>query len=201
VNAFYFGKLFKNLVNLVFCYVFLLKVALLLNFINKINHKNSIMTYSRTLLNALALVLLLSLIQCKTIKTKQQSQPTITIENATYLDWVGGQPGVLGTRVQFAIKEQGIKPDSLYFHKRVVKIDIKQTNKGAIWVANYTKETAPDRQMCIATEDEYGNKAPLMQKFPFDLKEDEAMLSYFVENKKYYYKISPIAKGETVSYP
>ena len=159
------------------------------------------MTYNRTLLSMLAILFFLSLTQCKTIKTKQQSQHAITIENATYINWIGGQPNVSGTQVQFAVKEQGVMPDSLYFHKKVVKIDIKQTNKGEIWIANYTKEAAPDRQMCIPTEDEYGNKPPVMQKFPFDLKENEAMLSYFVENRKYYYKITALTKEKTVYYP
>ncbi len=150
----------------------------------------------------LSLISVLVLAQCKTKEQQLSGKTTFNFAKTSYYDWVGGQSGVSGMLVHLEPSISGfVKPDSLYFHKRVAKIDVKQSNKGKIWVANYTNEVAPDRKMCIATEDEYGNKPPVMQKFLFDLKEDEAMLSYFVKDKKYYYKISALTKEKTVYYP
>ena len=51
-------------------------------------------------------------------------------------------------------------------------------------------------------QDEYNNKRVLIRGMsPFNLTQNECVISYRVNNKRLYYKISNLKKGEAIAYP
>ena len=50
--------------------------------------------------------------------------------------------------------------------------------------------------------DDKRNKPKIKREtIPFNLKQNEAVISYVSGNKKYYYKVSKIKKKDTIYYP
>ena len=50
-------------------------------------------------------------------------------------------------------------------------------------------------------KEEFGNKPPNISiKIPFELQENEAVISYFIKSKKRFYKLSNIKKQKTLYY-
>jgi len=160
------------------------------------------MTLNTSLLTLLFTVILFGFTACKSMKSQKEKKAKFSIENVTYQEWFGGQPGVSGSTITFTIQgEEKIIPDSLYFRKKQAKVDLKKQETGDLWVASFYSESKPDRKMCIPTEGEYGNKPPIISKFPYDLEDNEAMLSYFLATKKRHLKITNITKKKTIYYP
>jgi len=156
-----------------------------------------------TVLSAISLLLSsFALSQCQSAKIKLQKKAPFTITKSFYQDWMGGQPGNSGTTVQIYLSTDDIvQPDSLYFQNRIAMIDIKPTDKGSLWVANYRKVVRKDINMIDNPKGEYGNTVPEMTDFPFDLQKDEAVLKYTKNDKVYYYKISGLVQKEILFYP
>ena len=51
-------------------------------------------------------------------------------------------------------------------------------------------------------QDEYNNKLDLRRdSSPFKLTQNECVISYIVNGKRLYYKISNLKKGESIAYP
>jgi len=139
---------------------------------------------------------------CKTLTQQQVEETTINFDRTVYNNWIGGQPGVSGTTVKLYPSINTIAtPDSLYFRNRVSEVRVLSKDDKTYWIAYYSDANPNDRKMCINTQDEYGNRPPVEYKIPYTLKEDEAMLSFFVGKQKYHYKIMGLIKEETLFYP
>ena len=51
--------------------------------------------------------------------------PSFKVEKAFYNHWVGGQPGVRGTKVEMHLKDASeINFDALYFQGKVTKVEV-----------------------------------------------------------------------------
>ena len=143
-----------------------------------------------------------SFTQCKSLQFDKS--PPFKIIQASYKNWVGGQPGVRGVNVFINYtSETKIEFDSIYFIGRVVKIEINEM-KGIKYLAGrFNTSTVNSRDDLIlhnnATK-EVGNDHP-ENKTPFELKENEAVISYKEGAIIKYYKISDIEKAETDFYP
>lgn len=165
--------------------------------------KLKIMKIRFTILSILGLLVSsIGLSQCQSAKTKLQKTAPFTITKAFYQDWMGGQPGNSGTTVQLHLStDKSVQPDSLFFQNRVTAIDIKPSDEGNLWVANFRKVARKPINMTDNPRGEYGNPVPEMVNFPFELEKDEAVLKYTLDNKAYYYKISGITQKETIFFP
>jgi len=158
-------------------------------------------TKTKTIL-VIVLLSFFSLIQCKTTSLKQTDQVPFSIKKSIYYNWIGGQPGISGTKVQFTLANvKQSQPDSLYFKGKVAKLFLKNIDDEQVWEANFTKQDTEDRQMTIDSQGEYGNHVPVTKPFPFVLAENEAMIKYTENNKSFYYKVVDIIKKNTVSFP
>lgn len=138
--------------------------------------------------------ILFSFSQCKnskemTYKTVKHAQFKIT--KATYKNWVAGvKGGGSGINVFIAIpnlETDKITIDSLFFRGQKVKAE----HKGLLYVG-YFKTSTNQKKDIIMSGDvnaEYGNKAPIKElKFPFDLKDNEVVISYKKRGKIKYLK-------------
>ena len=81
-----------------------------------------------------------------------------------------------------------IKLEKVYYSNQKVTIE-KITNK--TYEAHFKEiNKTTDLILDADAEKEYGNKAPVLQKSTFDLKDDEAVLEYKNKNKTQYFKIT-----------
>lgn len=119
------------------------------------------------------------------------SKPPFTVTSALYKNWIGGQPGVKGTNVK--ITYVAIKPiefDSIYFRGKVTKLQIKNSNSStAIFGYFNTSKIYNDIILSENSIEEFNNPIPEIKKFPFQLKQNEAVISYKKNKNTNYYKI------------
>ena len=142
----------------------------------------------------LALVIMVSFTKCGS--TKFIENLPFKIISATYNHWVGGVPGVSGTNVKISYTtDSNVTFDSIYFLKRSQKLELRES-KGIKLMMGYFKNEnpseKPDRILHVVVEKEIGNKPPALNNFPFDLKEDEAAISYQKGSKTKYFKIKSL---------
>ena len=132
--------------------------------------------------------------------SRLETNPNFEIVSADYMKWNGGQPGVSGINVTIKLKEKStIVFDSLYFRKRAAKVEFKD---GSVIIANYNTSKNNNRNLTLHKDrrKEVGNKIPKQNNIPFELNDNEAILSYQINEKTKYFKISEIKKRESESY-
>ena len=145
-------------------------------------------------------LILLILTKCASYKLENKTPFKIisAISNAR----VGGMPGSPGgTQVRIIYTaENKIQFDSIYFQGKKVKASNFDSGDQKIVSANiYHSTTKKDFEMNGDANKEYGNTPPAKKNtIPFKLNENELVISYIVNNKTKYYKVSPVKKGETV---
>lgn len=144
----------------------------------------------------------ISFSQCACVKFDQK--PPFTVTNATYTNWVGGVPGVSGTNVVFYYTSKAkITFDSIYFNGRKTKAELKKDAKGTMVVGNFsTSKRNNDLQLHNDPKKEFGNKAPeKADEIPFELKENEAVISFKEGDKIKYYKVENLTKRSAPKIP
>jgi len=105
---------------------------------------------------------------------------------------VGEKPDVNGISIYISIDNAEVKLDTVYFRNSSAKLkldkDISKTEYiGSLVMPNKDN----DLQLNIDSKREYGNRVPdISRKIPFQLKANEAVVSYFFNNKINYFKIS-----------
>ena len=91
-----------------------------------------------------------------------------------------------------SIQTNLVSLDSVYYKGRKAALR-KSDEREGLYVAKFNKKG--DMIMSSNPADEYGNKAPILdKKMDFDLKDDEAVLIFIQNGKTKYYKISGITQ-------
>jgi hypothetical protein len=152
----------------------------------------------------LALVFL-TLVNCKTPQESVlqfQSTAPLEIEAPYYNSWVAGiEGGGSGINVFLPLKDNGgLVIDSLHF--RGQRSAVETRDKLIIGRFNSSVNQPKDIIMSSNPQDEYKNKSVLLRDTsPFKLAQNECVISYEVNGKRLYYKISNLKKGESIAYP
>ncbi|MBU3011168.1 hypothetical protein KO506_07120 [Polaribacter vadi] len=127
--------------------------------------------------------------------------PPFKIIAATYTNWVGGQPGVRGTnvKVQFTSTKR-IQFDSIYFDNKVAKLQTKNSNDNLL--IGYFNTSSIKRDIILDANPikELKNSVPKIKKFPFDLEENEVVISYKIKDKIKYFKIIGLKKVKSTNF-
>lgn len=150
------------------------------------------------------LLLTISFTQCAS--SKFDKNPPFTIEKAIVNHWVGGVEGASGTNVLIYLnKMPNVTFQNIYFNNKIEKIQHKKTAQGTpILVGYFTKNSKIASNDMILDADhkkEFGNQLPqAVQKFPFELKENEAVISYKKDEKTLYYKVKNIQQEQQQFY-
>lgn len=105
------------------------------------------------------------------------------------------QNGVYGTKnnqTHFYIEfkkplASTVKLEKIYFLNQESPVEEITKNN---FVSHFHQIKKEDLILDSNPAKEYGNKAPVIQKFKFDLKPNEAVLQYRQENKTFFYKIT-----------
>ena len=145
------------------------------------------------------LLLTFSLTQCASVK--MQNTHPFKIESASYSHITGGVKGSynsINLIINFTA-EKSVDFQKVYFQNRITNAVVKQHNDKQYIAARYKTSSNDDRKDFILHADpkqEFGN-APT-EKFPFELKENEAMISYAKGENVYYVKVENIVKKSKI---
>jgi hypothetical protein len=133
----------------------------------------------------------LFLFSCNT--TKFVKNPPFKIIDATYQNWYGGREGVKGISVKILLKniDKDITFDTIYFKKHALRTLITEVENAKLLSANINTGYKPEKiQMHANPKKEYGNSLPDSKKdTPFNLKENETVISFTKSNKTRFYKL------------
>ena len=148
------------------------------------------------------LFLLLGFSQCGGSTLVKKS--TLKVEKAFYNKWFGGQRGVRGTKVEIHLKDAlEVIFVALYFQGKRTKVEVSQMEKFTRIIAHFSTLKRKNRNLILDADitKELENTLPSLEEFPFQLKENEAILSYKKEGKTLYFKIENIKKLQSISFP
>lgn len=158
-------------------------------------------SFLRILLSAVTLLFIS--ISCGPCKTKKgdlvfnQNTP-FAIESAYCQKWIAGiKGGGSGIKLYATINNisEGIQMKEFHFRGKVTNVT---SSKEALFIG-YFKNEENDVIMDSDVVKESANTPPVIS--PFELENNEAVLSYEFNNKTYYHKISNIIEKEILAYP
>lgn len=152
---------------------------------------------------------ILGLMGCSSQKALE-SDPPFTVSRPTAEYWQGGREES-GHGMRFTARwapwdPAAVRVDSLYFRGRVYPLEVRDSETGFVLFAEYRYQKT-DLVMHADSTREVGNQPPMPLParggFPFDLKPDEAVISYTLEGdrKQYYTRISGVREKQGRIYP
>ena len=143
--------------------------------------------------------------QCSSSKNPSEialeiSMP-LTIEKPYFQSWIAGiQGGGSGINLYLPSQNTTFKLDSAYFRGMTSKVKIINTG-----FVSHFKTTLNQKEDIIMSEEdnaEYGNQIPENKNpFPFQLKENECVISYLEDNRTKYFKILNLYEMPIQLYP
>jgi hypothetical protein len=147
-------------------------------------------------------ILITILLHSECASAKIEKNPPFTITSAIYNNWFGSQPGNRGINVTITHTYlYPVKFDSIYFSKKITNLESTKTKEKKMIIANFVSSVRPDIILDVNSSKEINNPAPRIKKFPFELNQNEAIISYILKGKTKYFKVKSIKKGKSVFYP
>ena len=146
-----------------------------------------------------------SFLQCSSFKNPseivlEKTNP-ITIEKPYFQSWVAGiQGGGSGINLYLPIQNTTLKLDSAYFRGMIAKVQIINTG----YVSHFKTALNQKEDIIMSGEEnaEYGNQIPANNNpFPFQLKENECVISYTEDNTTKYFRIINLIEMPIELYP
>lgn len=131
-----------------------------------------------------------------------EENPPFTLGTVAYQEWVAGAPGGgSGINVFIPVEEfrAEVKFREIYFRKQVVKVKSRPDNPDLFMGYFETKLNRPDVVMDGDHMKEAKNTPP--KQFPFDLEDDEAVLSYEYGGEILYMMIYEMEQKPMLAYP
>lgn len=128
---------------------------------------------------------------------KFDKNPPFEITSAVVQNWYGGQQDIQGKNLKIAYtSNKTIQFDSVFFDKRSTDLQVKNTNESKMVVGYFRSEEKQDLILDENPVKELQNAVPILQKVPFQLKENEAVISYTIKGEKKYFKIMVIKEKD-----
>lgn len=144
------------------------------------------------------LVILLSFafFGCCASKVKAQNEAPFKVLETTYANWAGEQSDMVVTTLKITINNKEIQLDSVYFRNNSASLKRVDSIENSLFTGSFTtSKTQHDLILHADPKEEFGNKPPVTaSKLPFEIKENEAVVSYFYKDKINYYKILEVSK-------
>jgi hypothetical protein len=128
---------------------------------------------------------------CCASKVKAQNEHPFEVLEATYSNSVGEQPDMIVTTLKITTNNKEIQLDSVYFRNHKAPLKRVESDENSVFIGSFTTSTTPhDYILHSDPKQEFGNKPPvIVSKLSFELKDNEAVVSYFYKDKINYYKI------------
>lgn len=141
--------------------------------------------------------------QCSSAQ-KLQDQAPLKIGQVYYQKWIAGvQGGGSGINIFIPTGNSSVKLDSVYFRGKVAKLETKPQAE-TLYIGRFKSDLNQRKDIIMSNEPnaEYGNSIPKPTKnIPFELKENECVISYIQGDKTKYFIIKNIAEKEMIPYP
>lgn len=141
--------------------------------------------------------------QCSSTQKLQREAPT-TFGEVYFEQWVSGMAqGPSGTNIFIEVKHDNVQLDSVYFRGKVTKLNLDKSNK-LLYIGRFISNSTEIKDVIMHKDalKEYGNKAPVIPaKIPFELTPFECVISYKVNDKIKYFKLSDIKEKESKDLP
>jgi len=154
----------------------------------------------------LMVIVMTSFSQCSSAQKLQKEAP-VKLGTAYYQYWVAGiQGGGSGINLFIPTENPSLKNihlDSVYFRGKVSKLEFKPNNP-SLFIGRFTSLGNQRKDIIMSNKPnaEYGNELPkLKEKIPFDLKENECVVSYIEDDKIKYFQIENIVEKQPELYP
>lgn len=145
------------------------------------------------------LFMTLGLSQCGTVKFDKN--PPFKVVSATFNNWVGGQPGISGTKVRVLYEStSNVTFDEIFFKNMKVKPELYVKNNTTYLIGHYSTSDNKELTLDLDTRKEVKNKLPEPLKLPFKMKGNEVVLKYTLDGKVKYYKIEAPKQADTDFY-
>ena len=140
--------------------------------------------------------------QCSSAQKLQKKAP-MTFGDVYAQKWVAGvKGGGSGINMFIPVNDNTVVLDSVYFRNQVAKLEFSKDQN--MYIGRFLTEFNQPVDMIVSTDmkEESQNTLPIdTQKTPFELVDDECVVSYQSDDKTMYYKISNISVKEPVHYP
>ena len=130
--------------------------------------------------------------------------PPFKVEKAFYNKWVGGQPGASGIKLEMHLRNADrIIFDSLYFQNKKTRVVLRSLGDTLQLIGHYSTSKRKNSNFILDVDvkKEFQNAPPITENFPFDLKYNEAILSYKKGKKIVFFKIENIKKVQSIPFP
>lgn len=146
-------------------------------------------------------LLLITLTKCASYKLEKN--PPFKVVSATYSHFVGGRPespGGTDVKVVYTADSK-ITFDRIFYKNQDAKVGYDEIGGQKSIIAKFSGVSAKNKDMQLHNDPakEFGNN-PLSadKKSPFQLKDNEIVISYMQGNKTKYYKINSLKKGKGI---
>ena len=133
--------------------------------------------------------------------------PPFELGNATCQEWKGGRPeSGSGLLLEIPVLSENLEQTRLqqaFFRGKITDITMESGDKGWIAKAKFrnSKMAKPDIVMDVDSKKEVGNKPPKAEeKFPFELGQNECVVSYSEGETIKYFKIEGIKEKSPLFY-
>lgn len=148
----------------------------------------------KKLLGVLSLALIsMSFSQCASTMELEQEAPTKFGEVYTK-SWVAGvKGGGSGTNIFIEVKDESIVLDSVFYKGELAKLTTKPANK-TLFIGRFLSNRNRENSNLI---EETKPKEVSKKKLPFDLKDDECVVSYIINGKTKYYKLGNVVNRKS----
>ena len=147
------------------------------------------------------LVFSLGLSGCSSQKKITEEAP-FAVKDAVCQTWVGGrEESGHGMEVKFSLEgasDKQVDFSQLFFRGRVADIALSSSEEGTIATCTFVEQ---DKNISMHSDPmkEVGNQPPRVKSkaeknFPFELAQDEAVISYMEGDRMHYFKISGVVE-------
>ncbi|MFK7781175.1 hypothetical protein [Psychroserpens sp.] len=151
----------------------------------------------------LMLAITTSFSQCSSAQKLEKHAP-IAIGEVYAQKWAAGtKKGGSGINVYIPVANNSVVLDSIFFRGQKATLDFVNGNKD-VYVGQFYNEENHSQDIILSSDmyEESKNKLPpLIKEAPFELNENECVISYLKNNETLYFKISNIKIKQPLHYP
>lgn len=158
----------------------------------------------KSLLSTISVFCLIAMTTNCSSAQKLQEEPPVEFGDIHFQKWTAGvKGGGSGINLYIPVKNEMIKIDSIYFRGQVSKAEVKPKDS-SLYIGRFDTKFNQSKDIILSSDsmEEAKNKLPVKDKpTPFELENDECVISYSKKGKTHYYKISDIKERAAEYYP
>ncbi|SFW43432.1 hypothetical protein SAMN02927921_01658 [Sinomicrobium oceani] len=150
------------------------------------------------------LLLMSVLLSCAGSRKQVTARPEgLELGNVVTENWRNGAKPGSGTTIFIPVtSESDVLLDSVYYRGKGAKLEKVQRGNYLVYIGWFVHKPKQDIIMHADPKKEVGNRPPeLPGPSPFELEDDEAVVSYVARGKTRYFKVSGITEEKTVVNP